>query len=172
MWNYWMSIVSSSTAHASHETKHHHHDSHDQDIFLLAIFRVRPWTQAFNPHDPLVREVHRGKMGVSTQMTLQKPQNMMHSVRNTGLFWGIPQFWKTHTHTHTHISKRLQESFWKKLMSHLFSLLCVFFAQRLPEHLRSLFELKQLSSEQGPKATKKQPFSAPWGSPLAMLHNQ
>lgn len=94
-----MSIVSSSTAHASHETKHHHHDSHDQDIFLLAIFRVRPWTQAFNPHDPLVREVQRGKMGVSTQMTLQKPQNMMHSVRNTGLFWGIPQFWKTHTHT-------------------------------------------------------------------------
>lgn len=100
-----MSIVSSSTAHASHETKHHHHDSHDQDIFLLAIFRVRPWAQAFNPHDPLVREVHHGKMGVSTQMTLQKPQNMMHSVRNTGLFWGIPQFWKTHTHTHPYLQK-------------------------------------------------------------------
>ena len=117
-----MNIVLTSTAHASREMKHHHHDSHEQDIFLVAIFRENAWIRSV-PSSRSFGEGHRDKMGVSTQMTLSIHKILYIEYETLGSFGGVPQFWE---HTHPYLQKIYQNHpiFWRKLHVPISSACC------------------------------------------------
>ena len=121
-----MNIVLTSTAHASREMKHHHHDSHETGYLfgcpkrsILTILRD---------------EGHHDKMGVSTQMT--NPQSTKYYTLSTKpwvLLGGSLNF----ENTHTHISKRstkIIQFFEENFMSQSLQLVvpCRFGTSRLP----------------------------------------